>query len=62
MIGRGAYGIVYAGRDTSSGERIAIKRINIPMNDHTDMDAKVKKISREIQLLQRSDNVCRSLI
>ena len=47
-IGHGAYGVVVACEDTSTGEKVAIKKIPHAFDDLVD----AKRILREIKLLQ----------
>lgn len=55
-IGVGAYGLVIAAMDTSTGKEVALKKISGVFDDLVD----AKRVLREIRLMRRLDhpNVC----
>lgn len=49
LVGSGAYGHVFAARDSQTGKRVAIKRINKAFEDVID----AKRVLREIKILSK---------
>ena len=56
-VGKGAYGVVCSCRDTTTGRKVAVKKVGDAFNDETD----AKRTLREIKLLRflNHDNVRR---
>lgn len=44
---------MWSGVDKISGVQMALKRVRIPMNDHTEIDKTIEKMMREITLMRR---------
>ena len=57
-VGKGAYGVVCSCRDTTTGRKVAVKKVGDAFNDETD----AKRTLREIKLLRflNHDNVRRN--
>ena len=49
LVGSGAYGHVFAAKDSKTGKRVAIKRINKAFEDVID----AKRVLREIKILSK---------
>lgn len=52
LVGSGAYGHVFAAKDSKTGKRVAIKRINKAFEDVID----AKRVLREIKILKFFDH------
>eukprot|EP01065_Artemidia_motanka_P044046 TRINITY_DN6211_c0_g1_i1.p1 TRINITY_DN6211_c0_g1~~TRINITY_DN6211_c0_g1_i1.p1 ORF type:complete len:543 (+),score=166.99 TRINITY_DN6211_c0_g1_i1:57-1685(+) len=62
VLGRGAFGTVYMGLDTVTGELVAVKEI-VFKDASQDMKEQISRVAKEIQLMKRleHDNIVRYL-